>query len=353
MLNVTAPYLETRRDLLSSMQEPSDPEFDALVDMRSIPQSDGRQTHYFTTPAHEGDGLIVAEFVIQEETSGFFLHGDDRQITDDPLELDPATPHYTLDQSRMIMVIDRDSGRGVITSSGTHAVVPVDLNVDYVYPGNPGGFPFQANVDNHVGSRPIEIGSNGIGDFIPNDFIPENYFNIEADADNIRIEYDAVNSVTAPLHQISVDGPIVLERGENGTFVTADGHDPDLYPAIAVTQYPTDGERVTVYHEEGKNVFEGASPAVPAEGFEAVREITENPIEWGAEVSREVGEGWNEVGEASWYRKPDQLGEAALEVTYEAIEGGVETVVDVPWEIVEGTAEIGWQTVKGGWNAIF
>ncbi|MEM7042787.1 MAG: hypothetical protein AAF543_08245 [Pseudomonadota bacterium] len=307
---ISPGFVGERSDLFDSVASPSDAEFSSLVDEGSIAQPGGRQTRYFDTHAQPGDGVIVTEFVIQEERSGGFLVGDGRDITDDPLGTD-----LPLDASRMIVIVDRETGRGVITVSPSAATFPVDVNIRPNIWARPGQFPIDVNVDNEVGARPINLESGKFSNYLPEHLIPENYFGIQADADNLRIDYDAVNSVTAFGQAISVDGPIVLERGADGQLTLGGDHSPDLYPAVAVTQYTPDGERRSIYFEEGRNVFEGASPAPVSQAFEA-----------GREVSEEFGEGWNEVGEARWYRKPDQVVEAGAEVVWEVAEGTLDTL---------------------------
>ena len=323
-----------RGELFDSVALPSDGEFADLVAEGSIAQPGGRQTRYFETHAEPGDGVIVTEFVIQEETSGGFLLGDGRAITRDPLGTD-----LPLDASRMIVVIDRETGRGAITVSPSSATFGVDVDVDVNILGRPGQFPINVNRDPEVGARPISFESGSFSNYIPQDLIPENYFRIEADGDNIRIDYDAVNSVTAFGQAISVDGPIVLERGDDGNFTIGGDHSPDLYPAVAVTQYTPEGERVSVYFEEGKNVFEGATPPAVGEIFEGGREIYEE----GAELV-------DEVGHAAWLEKPDELVEGAVEIVWQTGEAAVQIVDDavLGGEIEEGAGELAEEWNEGG-----
>jgi len=310
----THGFAGERRELFESVAAPDAAAFDDLVEAGSIAGENGRQTRYFETEAHPGDGVLVTEFVIQEESSGP-LAGDGRPLTDDPLG-----EELPLDDSRVVVVLDRETGRGVVTVSSSETSVNIVPRVTPVL-DNPGGVPFDVRLEPaHADARPIEFDGRDLTDIVPN-----NYFEIDASADNVRIDYDVINPLTAPTQVISVDGPIVLERGANGRFEVGEGHSPDLYPAVAVTQYLPDGTRHTPYFETGKNVYEGATPGAVSEVFEGGREIGE-----------EIGEGWREVGEA----------EGPIDKTLEVGEAVGETA----WEVGEAGVEVGREVLEGLWN---
>lgn len=284
-----------RGEFVARISESSSKEFNDLVEAGSITQDNLRQTRYFYTEAVPGDGLIVAEFVIQEEISGGFLRGDGRGLTNDPLD-----ENLSLDDSRVFIVLDRETGRGAVTVSGSEAQLPWPLN---------GGVEW--------GARPISFEERELDEVIPN-----NYFNIDASEDLIRIDYDSINSITAPIQVISVDGPIVLERDANGEFKVSSENSPDLYPAISVTQYRPNEGLTNLYFEEGTNVLEGAT-----ELGQAIRETANETVEAAQEVSQAN----------SWEEKLYETVEGNIEVNREIAEG----VVEVNREIADEAFEFG------------
>jgi hypothetical protein len=240
-----------RGALVESFVPLAEDEFNDLVARGSIVGNDGRQTRYFNTASQPGDGLIVADFVIQENRSGpppIALDGDNR-----PLDNDPLRAELALDDSRMTVIIDRETGRGVINVSPSGMVIGPD----------------------GVTARPIVFDKNE-----SHGNVPDNYFDISAAGDGIRIDYDAINSITAYGRAISVDGPIVLRRGDDGLFETSPASDADRYPAIVVTQYTPNGDRHVAYRDEGRGVIPGALPSREDVAEEVVEEVYETKRAW-------------------------------------------------------------------------
>ena len=327
-----AGFQGERGELFESVAAPSDAGFDDLIERGSIRGDEGSQTRYFETEAHPGDGVIVTELVIFEEASGP-LAGDDRAITDHPLG-----ETLPLDASRVLVVIDRESGRGVVHVSPSETSIPIVPHAEPVLDGR-GGWPIDVRLEPlHADARPIEFGERGWSDPIPN-----NYFEIDASADRIHIQYDAINPITAPTQGISVDGPIVLERDGDGRLRTTGENSPDLYPQVAVTQYLPDGSRESLYSERGLNVYEGATPTPIGEIFEAGRESWD-----------EVQEAWRETFDASPGRAPFEILEGTLEVGRELGEGALQFADDllIGGELQEGAREVrsewdeGWREVS-------
>jgi len=154
---VRAVFEGERRELFDSVVVPSDDEFVDLIDAASIRGDNGSQTRYFETEAHPGDGVIVSEMVILEETSGP-LAGDGRPITDDPLG-----EHLPLGASRMLVVLDRESGRGVVYVSPSEISVNFVPHTDVVLDGR-GGWPINIDLEPlHVDARPIVFGERSRG----------------------------------------------------------------------------------------------------------------------------------------------------------------------------------------------
>ncbi len=215
-----------------------------------------RQSRYFEVTPVPGDGLIVIDFWIAEDVSGvpgfdaLGLAGDGRGPTTHPL-----SPDLAADDSRMMVVIDRETGRGMVTVSPTTVrVIDVPGSIDSLF-NDP---LFRKGTQYHdiltVPARPIEFGPNpGLTSGVHN-----NYFEINSSTDSISVDYDAINSVTAPTHLISVDGPLVLDRDASGQYHTSALTDVDAYPSIAVVQYLPDGTRQVIYSQENQPVIPGA-----------------------------------------------------------------------------------------------
>jgi hypothetical protein len=179
-----------------------------------------------------GDGLIVQDFFIPSASSGGFLDGDDRD-TVDPLLGDAA-----LGDSRIIIVIDRETGRGVITQS--HTCVAGFLP-DYCEDARP------------IALRDPQLRPqlNPLPGQAPNEF------RVDGGDGTLEVEYDALNSITPG--GLSVDGTVRFERGPDGAYHKAsDSRDP--YPRIVTGQYrPGEAPRI-VDETDDEPVLPGALP---------------------------------------------------------------------------------------------
>jgi len=212
------------------------------------PTSNYRTTRYFDVETVPGDGVVVVDFWISEDNSGGFLAGDGRGY------VDPMHPELGLDDSRLTIIIDRESGRGMVTLSPTTIRV-----VDY--PGSIDSLisdPFWARGTQYndlltVPARPIELGPNpGL-----TSGVHDNYFQITSDQNSISIDYDSINSVTAPLHVVSVDGSLNIEKGEDGLYSPTSDNRLNAYPSIAVVQYLPDCTQHIIYEQENLPVIPG------------------------------------------------------------------------------------------------
>ena len=96
--------------IVNAMNEVSDAAFRSMVEFGSSSSfvQNGSKTRFFQTVPCPGDGLIAIDFHIASEVSGGFLKGDNRAVDPDPLRLGKKP-----DSSRMVVVIDRESGRGL------------------------------------------------------------------------------------------------------------------------------------------------------------------------------------------------------------------------------------------------
>jgi len=199
-----------RGDVIDALNGPSEAEFADLMAQETIDEGDSNR-RYFQVPPSPGDGVIVMDYYIPTDSSGGLLKGDGRGT------VDPLLGDASLDQSRVLIVIDRETGRGVITQSQTCAA-------DWV----PGGY--------CEAPRPIELRDPETVPQINPLPGPQgaNEFRIDGGDGTLEVEYDALNAVTPVA--ISVDGRVEFERGEDGTYVKGeDTRDP--YPQIVTGQY--------------------------------------------------------------------------------------------------------------------
>jgi hypothetical protein len=222
----------------------SQTDFDALVARGTI-DGDGANRRYFRVAASPGDGIIAMDYFIPGANS-LFLKGDDRGSED------PLLGSHGLDRSRVVVVIDRESGRGVIYQSRT---CTVSAPVAGAYCENP---------------RPIALHSPRTRPQINPLPGPQaaNEFDLDVDDGSIELDYDVLNSVTPT--GVSIDGSVRLERGADGTFrVTKDTR--DTYPRIVISQHrPGKGDKI-IHESDDDSVLAGAPPPV-------LRPSCDNPI---------------------------------------------------------------------------
>lgn len=233
-----------RGELVDSLVSGSEADYDALVAQGTV-EDDGQNRRYFRVAPSPGDGIIAMDYFIPGDSS-LFLKGDDRGTAD------PLLGEYGLDRSRVVVVIDRESGRGVIYQSRTCTISAPGVGA---YCENP---------------RPIELRQPRTRpqiNPIPGPQAP-NEFGVDADGSSIALDYDALNSIT-PIG-ISVDGHVRLERGDDGYYrVTEDSR--DRYPRIVTSQYPPGKDGKIIDETDDENVLVGAPPPL-------LRPSCDNPI---------------------------------------------------------------------------
>ena len=229
-----------RGDLVGSLVSGSDSEFDALAAQGTI-DGDGSNRRYFRIQPSPGDGVIAMDYFIPGKNSAF-LKGDGRG-TEDPL-----LGKYGLDRSRIVVVIDRESGRGVIYQSQT-CTLKAPVVGAYCQAPRP------------IALRPPKSEPQ----ILPSS---PNEFDVKTDGGSIQLDYDALNSITPGA--LSVDGSVRLERGPDG-FLRVTKDTRDKYPRIVTSQYrPGKGDKI-IDETKDKPVLEGATPPV-------LRPSCDNPI---------------------------------------------------------------------------
>ena len=232
-----------RGGLLAELNSPTDGEFDDLVDERDI-SVDGGETsrRFFEVEPEPGRGVVAFDFFIPSENSDGF-RGDGRpEAGTDVLRSDLG-----LNESRVMVVIDYETGRAVIVQSETHMDGPWGV----------GG----ANEP-----RPISLnGDRGAWDNMGGiDLDQTNQIDLESDGDGLHVDWDILNSISPFI--ISVDGDVDFTEGEDG-FLTSDDFTNqgrvDRYPQIQVWQYRPDGSAREIARNDyqgGRNPVQGALP---------------------------------------------------------------------------------------------
>lgn len=182
-------------ELVGELLEPTDEEFQALVDEQTIGRGSTNRS-YFPVEQAPGDGIVVVDFFIPQDRS-LVLRGDDRELQD------PVQSDLELTDSRVTLVLDRESGRGMVTQSETCEV----------------------SFGSCQAPRSIELGPEDTGEQGP---VDPNEFDVRTDAETISLTYDALNSITPDA--LSVDGTVWLRRRPDGLYQVI--HDTiDEYPA--------------------------------------------------------------------------------------------------------------------------
>lgn len=233
-----------RGDLVDSLVSGTDGDFDALAARDTIDR-DGSNRRYFRIPPSPGDGIVAMDYFIPADNS-LFLKGDGRD-TEDPL-----LGNAGLDRSRVVVILDRETGRGVIYQSQTCTVSAPAVGAYCEKP------------------RPIALRRPRRRpqiNPIPGPQAPSEY-DLQAGDGSLELTYDVLNSVT-PVG-ISVDGTVRLERGGDGFYeVTRDTR--DTYPRIVIGQYrPGEGDKI-IHESDDDSVLVGAPPPI-------LRPSCDNPI---------------------------------------------------------------------------
>lgn len=227
-----------RAPLLEPLYASDDAVFAALVGDRTVYVDGGRfNVRWFQTDAVPGEGVVAFDYFIAASRSEF-LAGDDRDFAD-PLTL-------AMDDSRVFIVIDRESGRGAILQTETCTVSVVGAS----FCNEPR--PIARNREGAIANdRDNDVTGEGIN------FDLTNQYDVTADAAGIELTYDALNSITAP--GISIDGTIRLEPDGTGGFVIVTDTRDD-YPSRGIYQYVADRAVVVIDEDGERSVWCGALP---------------------------------------------------------------------------------------------
>jgi hypothetical protein len=234
-----------RGQTLAALVTPSAAEFADLVDQGTI-QADDNDTNrrYFQVPPAPGQGILVMDLFIPGENAGP-LKGDGRDF-ENPLR----NPDLEETDSRVMIIIDRETGRGVIvqTQSCTVSVFgagfcneprPISINGDLGLIEN--------DPDNDVTGEGINLDVT-------------NNYNINADGDGVHLDYESRNSIS-PIPAISGDVTFQPD-GDGDLSITHD--DRDNFPAYSTYQYePGEPDHVIEHNEAGSPIELITPPDLP------------------------------------------------------------------------------------------
>lgn len=219
--------LELYRDLiaagprgatLADLVAPTDEEFAALLEQGTIQaDDDATNRRYFQLPPEPGQGIYVMDLFIPGESAGP-LKGDGRGFAD-PLR----DPELGLTDSRGMIIIDRETGRGVVIQSESCTVS--------VFGGDFCNEPRPISINGDLGLIENDSDNDVTGEGANLDLT--NNYDITPDGDGFRLEYESRNSVS-PFPAIS--GDVTYQPGDDGRLeITED--DRDGFPAYQTEQY--------------------------------------------------------------------------------------------------------------------
>jgi hypothetical protein len=230
-----------RGETLADLVTPTDDEFADLVGHGTIQLDDGAlNRRYFQIPPEPRQGVLVMDLFIPGASAGP-LKGDDRGFAD-PLR----DPDLTDSGSRVIIMIDRETGRGVVVQSETctrsafgqsfcNEPRPISINGDLGLIENDGG---------------NDITGEGINLDVTNNY------DVTADGDGVRLDYESRNSVS-PFPAIS--GDVTLQPDDDGRLsITED--DRDGFPAYSTHQYLPGQEDNVIEQRDAGNPVELITP---------------------------------------------------------------------------------------------
>lgn len=221
---VTVVESGERGELFAPLVTASDDDFDELVARDSHHTEQGHAVRYFETEASDGDGMLLFDFFIHQERS-LFLAGDDRDF---PGSGSPFDESLAVEDSRMMLAIDKETGRGKVVTTRTCTIRGNCAPARDIHMDGESHWP-------SFGSR-------------------ANHFEVEANDNEMVVEFTGLNSQT-PL-VVSVDGEVQLQRDDDGWSVS--GGQRDGYPALGI--YHADGDRVETISQQCGGGFPRASP---------------------------------------------------------------------------------------------
>jgi hypothetical protein len=204
----------TRGSLVRELAVSQD-RWDSLIAAGTIFRDGGASNvRYFDSPAVAGGGVMVVDLFIPFAVTGVApaLRGDDRG------HADPLRDELDIDDSRMVLVLDRATGRGSVSFSETTVAWPVETTNE--------PRPISLRGDPPV----VRGGLAGIEQ--------TNQVGVTVDDDgSVHLELDVLNSIT-PVG--SVDATLDVAAGDGGALESV-RYLGDGYPSVGVYHYRPDG----------------------------------------------------------------------------------------------------------------
>ena len=230
-----------RGETLADLVIPTDAAFADLVGQGTI-QLDGGALNrrYFQIPPAPGQGILVMDLFIPGASAGP-LKGDDRGFAD-PLR----DPDLTDEDSRVIVMIDRETGRGVIVQ--TESCTVSAFGRDFCNEPRP------ISINGDLGLIENDSENDVTGEGVNLDVT--NNYDVTVEGDGVRLDYESRNSVS-PFPAIS--GDITLQPDDDGRLsITED--DRDGFPAYATHQYLPGQEDNVIEHRDAGSPVELITP---------------------------------------------------------------------------------------------
>ncbi len=229
---------EPRGEYLRALFAASDSEYQALMAEGTMYFDGGAyNTSYFQLEDPPGGGVVVMDYFIDSGTSGGILSGDDRD------HADPLRGDVPLSESRMMLVVDLETGRGqvYVTQTCTAGIRVCNEPRPNVFDGSV--------FSNDTGTSPLLPP-------LDHDYDIANQFDFSSADGGFQLHYDALNGII-PVG--SVDGTISVHVGSDGQLHIGED-DRDNYPSIGTYYYSTPGETQVVDQTDQESVLCGALP---------------------------------------------------------------------------------------------
>lgn len=216
----------------------SDDQFAALIADDTIYLQDGRfNTAYFQLANPPGGGVIVMDYFIDGRNS-LMLEGDDRGHGD------PFGGDLPLEASRVMIVVDLETGRGQVLQTETCFAG-----------GSPCNEPRPIVFDGSFLSN--DRGNDATGEGINLDM--NNQYTVTPTDGGFRLDYDVLNSITPAG---SIDGGVTVVVGPDGRSVALADDDREHYPSIGTYYYRPGAPTQVVEQREQEGVTCGAIPII-------------------------------------------------------------------------------------------
>ena len=229
---------DPRGQYLRALFAASDSEYaDLMAEGTTYHDGGAYNTSYFQLQDPPGGGVVVMDYFIDSGTSGLVLSGDDRG------HADPLRGDVPLDRSRMMLVVDLETGRGqvYVTETCTSPIRTCNEPRPNVFDGSV--------FSNDTGTSPVIP-------LLDNDYDIANQFDFSNADGGFELHYDALNGI---IPMGSVDGTVSVHVGSGGAL-SVGTDDRDSYPSVGTYYYSVPGQTQVVQQRDQERVVCGALP---------------------------------------------------------------------------------------------